>query len=134
MWIITKIGFFSIVQKPWSNPNDTLTVKARARTDLENLRAYLPEMSEIIASEDSDYRYRATADREAVMAMASRIVANPARSLRMAKRLLLSAQEASLDITLEMSSAMQSIAHETVDHLEAVDAFLEKRVPNFTGA
>jgi hypothetical protein len=76
MWIITKIGFFSIVQKPWNKPDDTLTVRARARTDIENLRAYLPDMSEIIASEDSDYRYRATADREAVMAAMSKLTAD----------------------------------------------------------
>jgi 2-(1,2-epoxy-1,2-dihydrophenyl)acetyl-CoA isomerase len=66
--------------------------------------------------------------------LAGRVVANPARSLRMAKRLLLSAQTADLDTILEMSAAMQAIAHETVDHAEAVDAFLEKRTPTFTGA
>lgn len=76
MWIITKIGFFSIVQKPWNKPNDTLTIRARARADLENLRTYLPDMSEIIASEDSDYRYRATTDREAVMAAMSNLTAD----------------------------------------------------------
>ena len=31
-------------------------------------------------------------------------------------------------------AAMQAIAHETADHAEAVDAFLEKRPANFTGA
>lgn len=67
------------------------------------------------------------------MEMAERIAANPARSLRMAKRLLLTAQDANLDTVLEMSAAMQAIAHETADHAEAVDAFLEKRDPKFTG-
>lgn len=66
--------------------------------------------------------------------LAERIAANPARSLRMAKRLLITAQDANLDIVLEMSAAMQAIAHETADHAEAVDAFLEKRPPRFTGA
>ncbi|KHK89153.1 crotonase/enoyl-CoA hydratase family protein [Novosphingobium malaysiense] len=71
---------------------------------------------------------------DTAMALAERIVANPARSLRMAKRLLMTAQDANLDTVLEMSAAMQAIAHETADHAEAVDAFLEKRTPTFTGA
>ncbi|MCX7864472.1 MAG: enoyl-CoA hydratase-related protein, partial [Novosphingobium sp.] len=66
--------------------------------------------------------------------LARRIADNPARSLRMAKRLMLTAQEAGLDTVLEMSAAMQAIAHETADHAEAVNAFLEKRAPRFTGA
>jgi 2-(1,2-epoxy-1,2-dihydrophenyl)acetyl-CoA isomerase len=68
------------------------------------------------------------------LALAGRVAANPARSLRMAKRLLLAAQTSDLDTILEMSAAMQAIAHETADHAEAVDAFLEKRSPTFTGA
>ncbi len=71
---------------------------------------------------------------DAALELAERIAANPARSLRMAKRLLLTAQDANLDLVLEMSAALQAIAHETADHQEAVDAFLEKRPPNFTGA
>ena len=70
---------------------------------------------------------------DAAFEIAERIAANPARALRMAKRLLLTAQDCSLDTTLEMSAAMQAIAHETADHAEAVDAFLEKRPPQFTG-
>jgi enoyl-CoA hydratase/carnithine racemase len=35
---------------------------------------------------------------------------------------------------LELSSAFQGLAHETEDHAEAVDAFLEKRPPIFTGS
>lgn len=70
---------------------------------------------------------------DAALQLAERIAANPARSLRMAKRLLLTAQDNTLDTVLEMSAAMQAIAHETADHTEAVDAFLEKRTPQFTG-
>lgn len=65
--------------------------------------------------------------------LAGRIAANPARSLRMAKRLLLTAQDSNLDAALEMAATMQAIAHETADHAEAVDAFLEKREAKFTG-
>jgi 2-(1,2-epoxy-1,2-dihydrophenyl)acetyl-CoA isomerase len=67
------------------------------------------------------------------LALAERIAANPARTLRMTKRLMVTAQTADLDTILEMSAAMQAIAHETSDHFEAVDAFLEKRTPAFTG-
>lgn len=67
------------------------------------------------------------------MELAERIAANPARSLRMAKRLLLSGQDSTLDTALEMAAAIQAIAHETADHTEALDAFLEKRDPRFTG-
>ena len=35
--------------------------------DLVRLKAYLPSMSDIISSEDSDYKHRAVAGREAVM-------------------------------------------------------------------
>jgi 2-(1,2-epoxy-1,2-dihydrophenyl)acetyl-CoA isomerase len=67
------------------------------------------------------------------MALAERIAANPARSLRMARRLLLSAQDTGLDTALEFAATMQAIAHETADHAEALDAFMEKREARFTG-
>jgi 2-(1,2-epoxy-1,2-dihydrophenyl)acetyl-CoA isomerase len=69
----------------------------------------------------------------AALDLAGRIAANPARSVRMAKRLLLMGQDNNLDTILEMSAAMQAIAHETADHAEALDAFLNKRQPQFTG-
>jgi enoyl-CoA hydratase/carnithine racemase len=66
-------------------------------------------------------------------AIAERITINPATSLRLAKRLLTDAQNMRLNEVLEMSAAMQALAHETADHAEAVDAFIEKRKPVFTG-
>ena len=38
-----------------------------------------------------------------------------------------------LDSLLELSAAFQSLAHHTEDHQEAVNAFVEKRAPQFTG-
>lgn len=67
------------------------------------------------------------------LALASRIAANPPRSLRVAKRLLIDAQAMRLHEVLEMSAALQALVHETPDHHEAVDAFLDRRPPNFTG-
>lgn len=69
----------------------------------------------------------------AANALAQRVVANPARTLRLAKRLLREGQQQRLSDVLELSSAYQALVHETADHAEAVDAFLDKRAPNFTG-
>ncbi len=62
MWLITPLGFFSIVQKQGDSSAGTLTIRARAKGDLEALReAYLPSLGPIIANAGSDYRYRAQA-------------------------------------------------------------------------
>jgi predicted CopG family antitoxin len=72
MWILhPKVGFLSVVEKDWDKPNGTLTIRARVYDDLVRLKAYLPSMSDIISSEDSDYRHRTVADREAVKAAMS---------------------------------------------------------------
>jgi hypothetical protein len=43
MWLITSIGFFSVVQKPGDKQNSTLTVRSRVRSDLAALKQhYLP--------------------------------------------------------------------------------------------
>lgn len=65
--------------------------------------------------------------------LAARVAANPPHAVRMAKKLLREAQGRSLDSVLELSAAMQAIAHQTRDHHEAVAAMLEKRSPEFTG-
>ena len=66
-------------------------------------------------------------------ALAERITANPARALRLTKRLLREAQTARMSEILELSAAYQAIVHETADHKEAVAAFLERRPAVFTG-
>jgi enoyl-CoA hydratase/carnithine racemase len=58
------------------------------------------------------------------MALAQRIAANPGPALRMAKRLLREGQHTRLDTLLEMSAAMQALAHQTPEHAQAIDAFL----------
>lgn len=65
--------------------------------------------------------------------LADRVAVNPPRTVRLAKRLLREAQQSRLSDVLELSAAFQALAHETRDHKEAVDAFTEKRAPNFTG-
>lgn len=76
IWIITNIGFFSIVEKPWNRQNDELTVRARVHDDLMRLEAFLPSMGQIIESEDSDYRFRAVAPRQAVSAAMAKLAAD----------------------------------------------------------
>jgi enoyl-CoA hydratase/carnithine racemase len=67
------------------------------------------------------------------MALAERVAANPPRATRLAKRLLREGQHSRLPDVLELSAAFQALAHETDDHKEAVNAFLDKRTPQFTG-
>ncbi|MCZ8016228.1 MAG: NUDIX hydrolase [Limnobacter sp.] len=67
MWLITPVGFFSIVQKSSDQSAGTLTVRARVHADLDALRLYfLPDLSEVKESTNTDYRFRATAPRASV--------------------------------------------------------------------
>lgn len=59
--------------------------------------------------------------------LARRIAANPAPALRMTKRLLRQAQTARLDETLQLSAALQALAHHTPEHDQAVAAFFDLR-------
>ena len=65
--------------------------------------------------------------------LAARIAVNPPSALRMTKKLLKEGEHMQLPSILEMSATLQSLAHQTKDHAEAVDAIIEKRTPNFTG-
>ncbi|MBB1023998.1 MULTISPECIES: crotonase/enoyl-CoA hydratase family protein [unclassified Dietzia] len=70
---------------------------------------------------------------EAARALAARVAKNPPHSIRMAKKLLRESQHQSLESLLELSAAMQSIAHHTRDHREALSAFIEKRAGDYAG-
>lgn len=75
MWLVTDIGFFSIVEKPGDAEAGTLTVRARVRADLERLRdLYLPELGPISESGVNDYCFRARAPRADVAAAMSKAV------------------------------------------------------------
>lgn len=65
--------------------------------------------------------------------LAQRIASRPARTLRLSKRLLREGQHSRLSDVLELSAAFQALTHETEDHVEALDAFAEKRAPLFKG-
>ncbi len=66
-------------------------------------------------------------------ALAAQIAANPPHAVRMTKRLIRESRLAQLSTILEASAAAQALCHTTSDHAEAVEAFLEKRTPVFTG-
>jgi enoyl-CoA hydratase/carnithine racemase len=70
---------------------------------------------------------------QSAQALARRIAANPPQVVRMSKRLMQQARVASLESVLQLSAALQGLAHTTSDHVEAVAALLEKRAPRFTG-
>ena len=64
---------------------------------------------------------------------AAQVAAQPPQALRMAKTLLRQGRDTTFDQMLEMSAAMQALAHLTEDHQEGVAAVLEKRPGDFTG-
>lgn len=75
MWLITPAGFFSIVRKAGDRANDTLTVRARVRGDLEALRQqHLPGLGDIVERRGSDYRFRAVAPSAEVAAALAAMV------------------------------------------------------------
>ena len=66
-------------------------------------------------------------------ALAARVAVNPPVAVRMTKKLLRESSQQTLDQLLELSAAMQGLAHQTDDHREAVTAMLEKRPGIYTG-
>ncbi|WP_420471791.1 crotonase/enoyl-CoA hydratase family protein [Brevundimonas sp. FT23042] len=67
------------------------------------------------------------------MKTAGEIAAQAPHALRMTKALLRQGRDATFDQILEMTAAMQALAHLTDDHAEGVAAVLEKRKPDFRG-
>jgi hypothetical protein len=61
MWLFTKFGFFSIVQKPEDIAIQTVTIRSRVKNDLISLcKQYLKSDCKILTFENSDYRHRIT--------------------------------------------------------------------------
>ncbi len=72
MWLMTTVGFFSVVRK---ENDDDLTVRARVQEDLEDLgRRYLPTLGPIEAGGGSDYPYRARVSATAFAAAVANLV------------------------------------------------------------
>jgi enoyl-CoA hydratase/carnithine racemase len=65
--------------------------------------------------------------------LAASFAAKPPRALRLTKQLVRSAARMDLPEFLELCTVYQGICHNTDDHIEAVSAMREKRVPRFCG-
>ncbi len=65
--------------------------------------------------------------------LVSELAAMPTKGIALTKRLLNASYENNLEEQLKMEENFQNIAAETEDFQEGVNAFLEKRKPNFTG-
>lgn len=70
---------------------------------------------------------------EEARALAQKVAAQPPDVLRMSKRLLREGMTAGFEAILELSAAMQALAHHTADHAEALAAFFEKRPSHYKG-
>ncbi len=81
-------------------------------------------VSRVVLQEDLMKVARETADK---------ICLQPPDVLRMTKRLMRTGQTSSFETVMDMSASMQALAHHTEDHEEALDAFFEKRPPQFKG-
>jgi enoyl-CoA hydratase/carnithine racemase len=67
------------------------------------------------------------------MELARQLSAKPPQAIRMTKRLLRLARDHELKDVLQVSAAYQGMLHQTDDHSEAINAFIEKRPGRFSG-
>jgi len=65
--------------------------------------------------------------------LAAAIAAKPPQTVRFTKRLMKLAQRLELPDFLDLCACFQALCHHTDDHIEAVNAFLEKRAGNYKG-
>ena len=66
-------------------------------------------------------------------ALADGVAAMPPHALRHAKNLMRQGRSVTYDTALEMAANTQALMHLTQDHMEGVDALIEKRAAKFTG-
>ncbi len=72
-------------------------------------------------------------DREFGQALAARLAQGPTAAYRAVKTVLATADTDTLEQTLALEARLQTELGKTADHREAVEAFLAKRTPTFTG-
>lgn len=72
MWIFTKRGFYSIVQKR----DGEFHIRARIKRDLENLKNLAQLKQKLITTKDADYRYRLVVGAEEVARVMERLGAD----------------------------------------------------------
>jgi 2-(1,2-epoxy-1,2-dihydrophenyl)acetyl-CoA isomerase len=69
----------------------------------------------------------------AALALADKLAVLPTKALVATRHLLLDAGTRSLDAHLNVERDTQSALGKTHDYMEGVNAFLQKRAPQFTG-
>lgn len=67
------------------------------------------------------------------LALATRIAAMPPHALRLTKRMMRQGETMSYDAALDLAASTQPLMHQTQDHIEGLNALLEKREGKFTG-
>jgi 2-(1,2-epoxy-1,2-dihydrophenyl)acetyl-CoA isomerase len=70
---------------------------------------------------------------EATKALAQRLAKGPTTAYGLIKKLVYTSAQVDLEASLQLEGELQDIAFETQDHRNAVQAFLQKRVPEYTG-
>jgi enoyl-CoA hydratase/carnithine racemase len=70
---------------------------------------------------------------EQAVALAHRIAKRPPIAARLAKQAVLAAEETTLSAGLEQERRLYELSMATEDRIEGMDAFLEKRKPEFKG-
>ena len=63
--------------------------------------------------------------------LAASIAQTPPHAVRLTKQLMRASEKSSLDELLDKSAAFQAVCHAEADHVEAVEAFFEKRPGNY---
>jgi enoyl-CoA hydratase/carnithine racemase len=71
---------------------------------------------------------------EQALELAQRIATRPPIAARLAKQAVLAADEAPMSAGLEIERRLYELSMATDDRIEGMDAFLEKRRPNFRGS
>jgi enoyl-CoA hydratase len=70
---------------------------------------------------------------DAALELAGRVTERPPIAVRLAKQAVLAAEETSLSAGLETERRLYELSMATEDRVEGMEAFLEKRKPEFRG-
>jgi enoyl-CoA hydratase/carnithine racemase len=70
---------------------------------------------------------------ERALELAQRVARRPPIAARLAKQAVLAAEETTLSAGLEQERRLYELSMATEDRLEGMDAFLQKRKPDFKG-
>lgn len=70
---------------------------------------------------------------ESATALAEKVAAGPPLAIRLAKRAVLAAEEAPLGAAMQIERALMDVAFASDDRREGMEAFVERRTPQWTG-